>query len=36
VPPDPAVVPKIVRQMLEIARFIADKRRGQRVGGPYR
>ena len=36
VPPDPAVVPKIVRQMLEIARFINDKRRGQRVGGPYR
>lgn len=36
VPPDPAVVPKIVRQMLEMARFISDKRRGQRDGGPYR
>lgn len=36
VPPDPAVVPKIVRQMLEIAHFIADKRRVQRAGSPYR
>jgi hypothetical protein len=36
VPPEPAVVPKIVRQMLEIARFIADKRGGQRSRGPYR
>lgn len=36
VPPDPRVVPKIVRQMLEIAHFIADKRRVERAGGPYR
>ena len=36
VPPDPAIVPTIARQMLEIARFIADKRRGQQAGGPYR
>ena len=36
VPPDPAIVPRIVRQMLEIARFINDKRRGERAGGPYR
>ncbi len=36
VPQDPKVVPKVVGQMLEIARFIAAKRRGQRVGGPYR
>jgi hypothetical protein len=36
VPPEPAVVPTIVRQMLEIARFIADKRRFERTAGPYR
>ncbi len=36
VPPDPGIVPEIVRQMFAIARFIADKRRSQRAAGPYR
>jgi hypothetical protein len=36
VPPDPAVVPTIVRQMIDIAHFVSAKRRTQRAGGPYR
>jgi hypothetical protein len=36
VPQDPAVVPKLVRQLIDIASFISDKRQRDRRGGPYR
>jgi len=35
VPPDPAVVPKLVHTLIEIAQKVADRRFGERLG-PYR
>ena len=36
VPPDPAVVPAVVRQLLDLAQHIAERRGRDRQAGPYR